>query len=63
MEKNMIILRAIVKAIHSVSPDLYHLMKSAAYARHGVFKEFIEKDDRPLKDTWHQKTLDSLYKE
>jgi hypothetical protein len=38
-------------------------MKSAAYARHGVFKEFIEKDDRPLKDTWHQKTLDSLYKE
>jgi hypothetical protein len=44
-----------------VSPPAYMLLKGAAYMRHDLVKRRIEKDDRPLEDTWHQHALDWVY--
>ena len=44
-----------------LNPPGYILMKGTAYARHEAFKHVVERDDRPLEDTWHQDALDWVY--
>ena len=56
------IIHALVRIIATVNPPAYYLMKQAAFARHQVFHEVIEKKDPDtFEDSWHQKALDKMY--
>ena len=54
-------MRTFALATLILNPAGYLLMKGIAYARHEAFKKVVERDDRPLEDTWHQDALDWVY--
>ncbi len=55
------IMRTFALTALMLNPPGYLWMKGMAYVRHESFKDVVEQDDRPLKDTWHQNALDWVY--